>query len=412
MTINNSIDSKPLVLTGLILILSLLLPSFAALAVGPAASRHTDKPVQQRKPYHGTRLDVVIPVFDPNIPRDPDDYEKKGIWPELRRAEATLFAVRTRDAIEATQYFGAVRVTPNDAAAAELYVTGKIIQSTSEVVEIKIKVQDISLKYWSTGKTFKYRVREYDLSSIRTQKRDPYAPVYDQIASYLVALLKKKRQKDLRALRDISTLVFARSFSNEEFSPYFRKTRRTNKLKYLPADDDPKYRVISDIRARDQLFIDDLQEHYRDFVYAMQDSYGVWQQQSFTEAKQYRLAREKSRRELAGGIFLAAAAVAINNQRDGSGSTSDKLKKGAVIAGGVAALVLVYKSFRDNAASKQHVDALNELGKSVDAELASAVITYENQTVELTGNAEEQYQQWQAFLAQVFLEETTPNIQL
>ena len=144
----------------------------------------------------------------------------------------------------------------------------------------------------------------------------------------------------------------------------------------------------------------------------MQDSYGVWQQQSFTEAKQYRLAREKSRRELAGGIFLAAAAVAINNQRDGSGSTSDKLKKGAVIAGGVAALVLVYKSFRDNAASKQHVDALNELGKSVDAELASAVITYENQTVELTGNAEEQYQQWQAFLAQVFLEETTPNIQL
>ena len=68
----------------------------------------------------------MIPVFDPGIPENPDDYEKLGIWPELRRAEATKFALMMKAALQSTGAFGAVRVTPDKNSTGNLYVLGKI----------------------------------------------------------------------------------------------------------------------------------------------------------------------------------------------------------------------------------------------------------------------------------------------
>ena len=38
-------------------------------------------------------LDINIIEFDPGITGNPSDYEKNGIWPELRRAESRKFAI-------------------------------------------------------------------------------------------------------------------------------------------------------------------------------------------------------------------------------------------------------------------------------------------------------------------------------
>ena len=58
-------------------------------------------------------LDVSIAVFNPGIPTDSDEYGAKGVWPELRRAEAMHMAVKLRDQLSSSQNFAAVRVTPD-----------------------------------------------------------------------------------------------------------------------------------------------------------------------------------------------------------------------------------------------------------------------------------------------------------
>ena len=59
-----------------------------------------------------------------------------------------------------------------------------------------------------------------------------------------------------------------------------------------------------------------------------------------------------------------------------------------------------------------HRDALNELGKSIDVELAPRVVAYDKETVELTCNAKEQFAQWRAFLQKIYEAERTPAVQL
>ena len=48
------------------------------------------------------KLDVIIPVFDPGLPQDPDDYEDENIWPEIRRAEANRFAYKLKEKLDET----------------------------------------------------------------------------------------------------------------------------------------------------------------------------------------------------------------------------------------------------------------------------------------------------------------------
>ena len=138
--------------------------------------------------------------------------------------------------------FGAVRVTPNDEALGELYVTGKILKSNSEDVHLEISVQDISQKLWlRTPQKFTYRVSEYNLQSARTKDNDPYAPIFKEITEHIIARLAREREKNLAKLKNLSAMVLARSYSEETFGPYLVERRGRLELRELPADNDPKF---------------------------------------------------------------------------------------------------------------------------------------------------------------------------
>ena len=49
-----------------------------------------------------------------------------------------------------------------------------------------------------------------------------------------------------------------------------------------------------------------------------------------------------------------------------------------------------------------HVEALAELGQSLEAELEPQVIDLEDRTITLTGNVESQYQQWRDVLQKIY----------
>ena len=382
-------------------------------AVGPASSSQIEQINAQSHTYRqiktNTKLNVVVPVFDPNIPADADEYEKLGIWPEVRNTEANLFAIRLRDAMQDSGVFGAVRVTPNAEAIAELYVMGKIIKSTSEIVELEIGVQDISQSKWfRKPRTFEYRVREYDLSNPRTKDLDPYGPIFAEITAEIIDSLSKKREKKLADLQQISSLTLAQSYAENTFGNYLTTRRNgTIKLREVPAVDDPKYQRVMRIRTREDIFVDELQNHYQLYSGQVGESYRAWQKDSFPEAKEYRLQRAKVRRQRGLGVLsvLAGAALATN------AGNSDAARVGA-IAGGVAGGALIYQSFRTSEASKAHLEQLQENGQTLDLELGPQNIEFEGKTQELTGTASEQFQQHREFLQDWYASEATPEVQL
>jgi len=381
-------------------------------AVGPGSSVEISQDSQKTHRYAdlktNTRLNVIVPVFDPNFPEDPDDYEKQGIWPEVRNTEAKLFALRLRDTLQDSGAFGAVRVTPTDEAVGDLYVTGRILQSTSEIVKIEISVQDISQKLWfRSPQKFEHRVREYQLASARTKDEDPYAPIYAEITQAIVERLAKFKERELVRIQDTASLVLARSYSEETFGPYLTTRKGTVRPRELPAANDPKYQRALRLKAREEVFIDELQDHYQLFAGTVQESYLTWQRDSFPEAKEYRLEAAKARRQRRLGIISAVAGAVLATQA----GESDAARAGA-IAGGVVGGGLIYQSFKTRADSKIHLEQLTVNGQTLDLELAPKNIEFEGKTAELSGTAKEQFQQHREYLKRWYEDEATPNVQL
>ena len=86
-------------------------------------------------------LDVGIPTLNDGLSlTDEDD----TVFPEVRFAEAIYFSNQLAKVLEKSGAWGAIRVTPNAQVITDVYITGTIIQSDGEVLEMDIEVQDTS----------------------------------------------------------------------------------------------------------------------------------------------------------------------------------------------------------------------------------------------------------------------------
>lgn len=180
-----------------------------------------------------------------------------------------------------------------------------------------------------------------------------------------------------------------------------------------PSDEDPMLQRVRAIRVRDQLFVDNLQDNYASFSKQMNDSYLMWQEQSLLETQAERAAGRKAIGQAVGGVLLIGLAVfsAVAGARSNSIGSSTAGATGAIL-GGVAGASLITESFKTSDEAKVHRESLNELGQSVDMALAPQVIAFEKESVELTGDAKEQFMQWRAFLQKIYSEEMTPDVQI
>ena len=367
-------------------------------SVGPGSAPSAGTPDTA---YQGVRLDVIVPVFDPGLPADPDDYEKEGVWPELRRAEASRFAVAFKRALQDTQVFGDVRVSPDTEATGDLYVIGAIEKSDGQDVAIAVEAVDIGGKRW-LRKRYRHRVKEHFWRDPRNAGLDPYQPVFDEAAADVAKLVGKRSGQELAELRRLAEIRFAKSFSGDAFAEYVDERGGRATLIALPDPDDPMLARTRAIRVREGLFLDNMQTHYTAFAQRTDTSYAAWQEHSLTEVKARNEARGKA---LAQGVVGAALAVggayaAIKGNRD--------YNPGQEVAGVAAAIaggVLISKSFQSSSEGKVHAEALTELGESLDVEVAPQVVELEGTSTELTGDAREQFRQWRSFLRRIHAEE-------
>lgn len=387
----------------------------SAVKVGPTMSSSYDKAAVIQKPaarIQKPKLDIIIPVFDAGLPDDPATYKEKGIWPELRRAEATRFAYKLKLAIEKTGMFGAVRVMPNQTATGDLYVIGKINESNGLNVDIDVNVHDIAGKKWF-HKSFDHEVAEDFYDNARNKGKDPYGPVFKQVADKLVEELDDTSSKKLAEIQSITDLRFAANFSEDAFSQYLKVRGSKVSLKGYPSDDDVMLKRVKALRIRDQLFTDRMQPHYEQFNKKMADSYALWQKQSASEVQAAKTARNATIGKAAAGVGLIALSVlsAIAGSQSNSYGGTVAGTTGSIAAGSIG-VGMLGESVKMNQESKFHKDALNELGQSIDGEMAPQVIKFEEKTAELTGNAQEQFAQWRAFLKRMYEQQATPDVQL
>ncbi|OUR71455.1 hypothetical protein A9Q78_09785 [Methylophaga sp. 41_12_T18] len=356
------------------------------------------------------KLDVIIPIFDPGLAEHEGNYADEGIWPELRRAEANRFAYKLKQALDNSNMFGAVRVTPDETASGDIYVLGKINESNGQEVEFDLNIVDIAGKEWFDD-SFEHEVLESFYNDIRNENKDPYAPAFKEAADDIIKALQKRNATELENLKTIADLRFGASFNDAAFMEYMDSEGKYIKLVSQPSDNDPLLQRVIAIRVREQLFIDNLQQNYASFSQNMDESYLKWQQASFTETKLQQEAKNEGIFKAVGGAVLIGLAIAAA-AASGDSELADAGLDTAAILGGIGGVYLLSSGFKSKEEAKLHQDAINEIGESINIELAPQVVSFENETVELTGNVQQQFAQWREFLNRIYQQETTPNTAL
>jgi hypothetical protein len=357
-------------------------------------------------------LDVAIPVFDPGIPLDKNGYiddeevEEEGIWPQVRRLEANRFAMYTKEALSETKSFGSINVTPNANATADLYIIGKINESNTEIVEIGIKIIDAANNVWGE-EDFEYQVSPGFYRDALRKDTSPYAPVFKEIASYVYDFLLKQSEAEKAMIKQVADVRYAAMYSPESFAKYLDQDRKSRfELTGIPSKQDPMFQRVSLIQAKDEQFVDDLQNNYDAFHAQTEISYRDYHRETLPIAVEMREAKEKrTTAQVSAGIFAIAGILLGKN----SGSS---LGQGAAAVAGVAAAYSLSEAAKANKNLHAQREILDEQGQNLDLTVTPQVIEFNEQTIELNGTAGEQHAQLRQKLLEIHQLEATPMTQL
>ena len=345
-------------------------------------------------------LDVGVRLFEENLPKDEKVMEEKHIFPEVRKAEARYLPMQLRNTLEGTGQWGQVRVMPSDAEALDVYVSGKIIESTGQMLRAEVTVIDASGRQW-----FK---KEYeqpaDTRSYKDQSgkpRDPFQNMYNTLANDMLTYRQQLVAADLENVRRISELRFASDLAPYAFKGYMSEDKKgVKQVVRLPSDDDPMLQRMDRIRERDYALLDTINEHYSLFADNMSEPYTNWRRYSYSELE----AKDEARRSALTRKLLGAAAIVGGLVVGAEANTyaGQAAATGAIFGGAYA----VKSGFDKGAEVKMHSDSLKQLGESFQSEVQPMVVEVEGRTLQLKGTAEEQYHEWRRLLKELYENET------
>jgi hypothetical protein len=341
-------------------------------------------------------LDVGIPVLNDGLYLTDDE---DTVFPEVRFAEAIYFSNQLAKVLEKSGAWGAIRVTPSDEVIMDLYITGTILQSDGETLDLQIEVKDSSGKRW-LSKDYKQTVGKYAYDRRLKSLGDPFQNLFIRIANDLLSYREKLGNRRAIELRTMSELRFAKAFSAQAFDSYISEKRNgTLVIDKLPADNDSILVRVRKIRERDYLYIDTMQDYYDGFTQQMHLAYQDFRRASYDSVVKARQLNRQGNQRIVAGIGAILAGIYGRSEAD-TRIASDAGTATAAVGG------FALKSGLDK---KQQAAAYNEsvaeMGSSLEAEIAPQVIELEDRTVTLTGTVQAQYQQWQELLQKIYQQE-------
>jgi hypothetical protein len=339
-------------------------------------------------------LDVSIAIFDPGL-----EVESDGdipIFPEVRQSEARYMPQVLMSAMQDSGAWGAVRVVPSDDQLTDLMISGKILRSDGKNLALEITAVDATNRYWIDHRVYKAQASRYAYSTATRSTHDAFQAVYNRIANDLLQHHYKLESKALVRVRQVAEIRFAERFANQAFENYVTYQDGRYRLRKLPAEGDPMLDRVRKIRARDHLYVDTLQSYYEQFGGQMQAPYQEWRKLTYEEA----MALEEVRAEAASDLLIGGLSVLAGIYAAAEGNDAVTRTAGNVAIMGGAYMVKSGLDKRNEAAI--HVEALEELGASLEAEITPQVIQLDDQTIALTGNVQDQYAQWRSLLDDIY----------
>jgi hypothetical protein len=344
-------------------------------------------------------LDVGVAVFDPGID-EIDKRDEETTNHEIRVAESRYAPFLLAETLQRSANWGIVRLMPNNESPMDVIINGTILQSDGEAMQIRIEVTDSRGRQWYT-KVYSELISQFSYEPSQRQQADPFQVIYNKISNDLLEYRKRNlTNQQIVEIRTISELLFARRFSPDVFDAYLATNRQGNLvITSLPAETDPVLERVRDIRERDFMFIDTVQDYYATYVRQMRLPYDTWRALSYDETIELRELRASANRR-----FVAGAAAVLGGLAAATSGGNYATQTGGAVGVGAGAY-LIKSGFDKRAEAKLHSDALQELGESLENEVAPRVFSLDDRTITLTGSVEEQYAQWKEVLADIYASE-------
>jgi hypothetical protein len=297
-----------------------------------------------------------------------------------------------------------VRVVPSESAFTDLTLSATIEQSDGEYVELEVTARDISGQTWFT-KDYETQTGISSYSESRDRRLDPYQKIFNDIANDVYAFSKTLPPEYFRSLQQISELQFFADMSPEVYGDYLLVDKDgLVSINRLPAENDPAVGRMRQIRERDRLVVDMLNEHYANFYYGIAIPYSAYRKASREESVNYRQVKRSAALQTLMGVVVLAGSLAVDTSD--SSYSRQRMKQslqGIGITEGFSAIV---SGFNRNSEASIHVEAIKELADSFGAEAAPMVVNVEGEARRLTGTAAAQYEAWRKLLRELYESET------
>ena len=348
-------------------------------------------------------LDVGIVEFDPGIPEN-NNPEKSGVFEDIRNAETRYLAYHLKTTLQGTGHWGAVRVVPSRRAFTDVFVSGEIEKSDGEYIVLNISVDDATGRHWFE-KSYETQTGLTSYSKRRDRQLDPYQKVFNDIANDLYAFVATVPAKQLQQTRQVSELQFFADMSPLAFGEHLMASDDgLTAINRLPAENDPAVIRLRQIRERDRLVVDTLNEHYANFYYGIAIPYRGWRKNAREEAINFREVKRSARMQALVGVVVLAGSLAMDT--NSSNRRSRNVNRGLQNMGIYEGLNRVIGGIQRNSEASLHLDAIAELSESFGAEAAPMIVNIEGQERRLTGTAAAQYESWRTLLKEIYEAET------
>lgn len=385
----------------LIIIIYALLPGCSVNEV--ITAEETELIVAEAPPEEGMLLDIGIIQFADGVPED-NDSSDTHIYEDIRAAESRYLAYHLKTTLQGTRHWGAVRVIPSDNAYTDVTISGTIVESDGEYVTLDVNVGDARGQSWYR-KSYSTQTGVSSYSVNRDRRLDPYQKIFNDIANDLQAYVELMPPKTIVDIQNVSELQFFADMSPAAYGEHLA----TNEdglvaAVRLPAENDPSVDRLRQIRERDRLVVDTLNEHYANFYYGIAIPYRSWRKTAREESINYRQVKRSASLQTVLGAVVLAGALAVDTSGGGKQTRNiNRSLQNIAIAEGFSSM---FGGIQRQSEANIHLESIKELSESFGAEAAPMVISVEGQSRRLTGTAAAQYESWRRILRQIYESET------
>ncbi len=311
-------------------------------------------------------LDVSIVVFAAGVPSDASTHRALQVFPRIREFEARLLPFALRETLVATKQWGAVRVVPEPDPAAELFLSGEILRSDGETLELHFVAVDASGRVWLdrsyTGKATIGAARAFQ-------------GLYDEVAQDLHIARELLDEDALHDIVEISMLRYAAQLAPAAFEDFLHSAPDgTFKINRLPAQNDPMLERIQRIRHVEYLMTDAVDEKFQELHAEIESTYAVWREYRQKYA-QYQIEEAKRQENI----------------------------KSKAPRGSYEAIESLYENYKWARLAEQEQESWAE---AFDNEVGPTVSRIESRVAELDDWVDNRYAEWNRLLAEIFELET------